>query len=82
MNDMYKLEMTMANIRHWWRGKPRYQFDTFDELIYFMVKNGLATETDIQIMRKGDEKQNARIACTSWYTVQKGEHQMTEYTSF
>lgn len=41
------------------------------------------SDRDIDIIYDNDDKkENGRLDCTSWYTVEKGEHQMTEYTSF
>lgn len=83
---MYRLEMVVANIKHqswWWNGKPICEFDDIDELIDFMIKHIPMTNEDINFIYNNDKKQkNGRLACTSWYSVEKGEHQMTEYTSF
>ena len=82
----YKLIMVVANISHkswWWNGKSFYEFNTIDELINFMEENIPITQKAIDFIRKNDQsKNNGRLACTSWYEVEKGEHQMTEYTSF
>ena len=83
---MYKLIMSVANIKHkswWWDGKPFYEFGTIDELIDFMKTNIPMSKRDVEFICKNDkEQQNGRLACTSWYDVEKGEHEMTEYTSF
>ena len=82
----YKLIMCVANIQHtswWWNGKSVYKFETLDELLDFMIKHIPLKERDIDFIHKNDGKQdNGRLACTSWYDVEKGEPQMTEYTSF
>lgn len=82
----YELIMVIANIEHkswWWNGKSNYNFETLDELLIFMNKHIPLKQSDIEFIIKNDGKQeNGKLACTSWYTVEKGEHQMTEYTSF
>lgn len=83
---MYKLRMVVANISYkpwWWSGKPFYEFDTIDELMNFMVRKIPMDGNDVKLIYDNDKKQkNGRLACTSWYEVEKGEHKMTEYTSF
>jgi len=78
--------MVIANIKHtswWWNGKSCYRFDTLDELLGFMNKHIPLRKSDIDFIRNNDKKRNnGRLACTSWYEVEKGEHEMTEYTSF
>jgi len=82
----YKLIMIIANIKHkswWWNGKSIYQFEALAELLKFINKHIPITESDIDFICKNDEKKNnGRLTCTSWYEIEKGEHQMTEYTSF
>lgn len=82
----YRLIMTIPNIKHkswWWNGQPIYGFDTVDELLCFMKSKIPMCQRDIELIRNNDSlKENGRIACTSWYDVEKGEDQMTEYTSF
>jgi len=90
----YKLRMVVSNIRHkswWWNGKSNYEFETLDELIDFMSEHIPLKEfsgcnymkSDINSIYENDKKyDNGRLACTSWYEVEKGEHQMTDYTSF
>jgi hypothetical protein len=83
---MYRLEMCTPNLKYisWWRGgKSLYKFDTIDELIDFMSANIPMTIGDMDfIYREDKKKQVGRLACTSWYTIEKGKRQMTEYTSF
>jgi len=83
---MYNLKMVVANISHkdwWWHGKSSYKFETLKPLLDFMNENVPMTERDINFIIENDKKKEAgRLACTSWYEVEKGEHQMTEYTSF
>ena len=83
---MYELKMVIANIKHkswWWNGKPYYKFETIDELINFMMTHIPMTNRSIEFIYENDKKkQNGRLACTSWYEVEKGAHEMTEYTSF
>lgn len=92
----YKLIMVVANIKHnswWWNGKPCYQFNELDKLIDFMVKHipltnhsnipYISGSKDIELIRENDKKQDyGRLASTSWYEIEKGEHGMTEFTSF
>ena len=82
----YKLIMVVSNIQHkswWWNGKSSYEFETLSELISFMESHIPITKRDIDFICENDEKKDARgLANTSWYAVEKGEHQMTEYTSF
>ena len=83
---MYTLEMAIPNIRHkswWWNGKTIYKFNDIDELVSFMTAHIPMSDKDIDFIYDNDErKKNGRLDCTSWYTVEKGEHQMTDYTSF
>lgn len=83
---MYKLEMVVPNIKHtswWWNGKSIYKFDNIDEMIDFMMAHIPMKSRDIDFIYNNDKRQKCgRLACTSWYSVEKGEHQMTEYTSF
>jgi len=82
----YKLIIVVANIKHkswWWNGKSCYEFDVLDELIDFMIKHIPLTNKDIEFVRRNDKKQDdGKLASTSWYEIEKGEHKMTEYTSF
>lgn len=93
----YKLKMVVANISHkswWWNGKSVYEFETLKELEDFMIEHipldkcealnyMTRRESEIDFIRKNDKKKsNGKLASTSWYEVEKGEHQMTEYTSF
>ena len=86
---MYKLIMVVANIGHtswyssWNNKKVFYTFETVDELIDFMWEHIPMRDRDVKFIRDNDaKKKNGKIANTSWYVVQKGEEQMTEYTSF
>jgi hypothetical protein len=82
----YKLVMVVANIKHtswWWNGKSCYEFEVLEELLNFMSKHIPLKQRDVDFIRKNDEnKKNGGLADTSWYRVEKGEHQMTDYTSF
>ena len=90
----YKLIMVVANIKHkswWWNGRSSYQFETLDELLEFMNDHiplgkfdGLNyMRSDINSIYENDKRiDNGRLACTSWYEIEKGEHQMTDCTSF
>ena len=82
---MYKLRMVIHNICYkpwWWNGKPFYHFDTVDELIDFMIHKIPMDGKDVKFIYDNDKKKlHGRLACTSWYEVEKGEHEMTEYTS-
>lgn len=83
---MYKLIMTVSNISHkdwWWNGNSAYKFKTLQDLLDFMSEHIPTTERDVNFITENDKRQQTgRLACTSWYEVEKGEHQMTEYTSF
>jgi hypothetical protein len=81
----YTLRMLLANIKHtsWWKGKSIYTFETIEDLLRFIEEHIPITNYQYNFIIEHD-KLNTRgnLACTSWYRVEKGEHQMTEYTSF
>lgn len=85
--DTYRVELSLANLRHkpWWTWGdiPQiYTFDSLDETVRFLANHHLVRQQDIEFIQKQDGRlESGRLCCTSWYTVTKGEEQMTEYTS-
>lgn len=82
---MYKLIMVIANIKHktwWWNGKSVYSFDDLESLFRFMTSRIPGTaENIVTICARDNAITDGRLYCTSWYDVEKGDKQMTEYTS-
>lgn len=82
----YKLIIVVANVKHtswWWNGKSEYEFETIDTLIDFMIEHMPLTNKDVDFIYRNDKnKDNGRLACTLGYEIEKGQYEMTEYTSF
>lgn len=83
---MYKLIMVVNNIMHqcwWWNGKSFYEFETVENLIEFIKEKIPVRAREIERIYEEDKvKTNGNLANNSWFRVEKGKHQMTEYTSF
>ena len=81
----YTIEMCVANIKHkeWWNGAAIIEFETIQDVISFIRSHIPVKQRDIDFIIENDKnKSRGRLACTSWYSVRKGDPMMTEYTSF
>lgn len=89
----YNYKLTVSSYvtnSDWWRADGNvFFFDTLPEAIKFMKefrllrtpRPGMANQE--AIIRSSDAQlSDGCIGCTNLYTLYKGEHQMTEYTSF
>lgn len=78
----YKLRIVVENLPDW-KDKPVWNFISIMDAISFLDANFHLPEWEKDRIRKNDAtKENGSLACTSWYELEKGEHQMTAYTSW
>jgi hypothetical protein len=83
----YKIEIHLNNLRHkdWWTWGSipiYYTFGSLSTVLLFLRDHKLVRPQDEEFITKQDARlETGRLACTSWYTITKGEESMTEYTS-